>query len=1051
MSGFEIRREETLHKQAGAFILLVFALLTALFFFVKIPFVFENSAFLALQLIVLQSAIPIAVAYFAGRSYSNSGLIQLLILGCAILAYGIFNIVVAFGVLFMSAPGWTNFIVTVHNSGLLIFSATTFLGALVARLPRYHLESSQKGKHSVLSAYLAVAVFVVFFGFLALVEAVPPFVVLGEFTLFRQIVLGATVVLLVSGSILLGTMYLESKLSIIYWFALGLVLTAVGVVSILLEPALGTPLSWTGRAAQYVGCAFLLVAVLAKSSPISTVDGWVEAFKRDKRQFDLLSSKMNNAFAYQKTVLNERGNPPDFVFLEVNEAFERMTGLQREKVVGKKVTEIFSGARTSSKGWISIFGRVAFTGQTIRFEDYLESTGKWYSVSAYRPKKGYLVTLLEEITERKRMEEALRQSQEKYKNLTETTADFIWEMDSQGRYTYCSPQMEKLWGIKPAEMIGKAFFDLMPPNDKKRSMEFFAGVGASPKPFTGLETTAYVSQEGLIYLETSGVPFFDDNGKLLGFRGITRDITERKKTEEALRESEKRFRQVFESANVGKSLTLPTGEVKFNTAFCEMLGYTQDELRDKKWQELTPPEEIETIEKILGTLLSGEKNSARFNKRYLRKDGSVIWADVNTKLVSDVNGKPLHYITTAIDITERHKAETALAQSEKKYRRLYETSQDGIMARDLQGQMIDCNDAYARMLGYTKEELSQLRWQQVLPEKWHEQRERIVAEVIQSGRSVVFEREYLRKDGSVFPASVRTWQLTDENGTTIGTWSLVRDVTEQKELQRRLRDYALNLENLVEERTRQLKDAERLATIGQTAGMVGHDIRNPLQAISGGIYLAKLDLESMPEREAKENIRETLNEMEKSADYIDKIVMDLQDYAKPLKPFVQETDLNDLLQELLLKTEIPENIKASFRIDKAEQNIVTDSTLLNRILGNLVANAVQAMPQGGRLTIRAHQEAEDTVITVQDSGVGIPEDVKPKLFTPLFTTKAKGQGFGLAVVKRMTEALNGNVTFESQEGKGTKFIIRLPATKKNSKTNNIQVNDSNHTDLEKRK
>ena len=106
---------------------------------------------------------------------------------------------------------------------------------------------------------------------------------------------------------------------------------------------------------------------------------------------------------------------------------------------------------------------------------------------------------------------------------------------------------------------------------------------------------------------------------------------------------------------------------------------------------------------------------------------------------------------------------------------------------------------------------------------------------------------------------------------------------------------------------------------------------------------------------------------------------------------------------------------------------MVDCSLLQRILENLVSNAVQAMPNGGELTLQAHQEARDIVITVQDTGIGIPDKVKPKLFTPFFTTKSKGQGLGLAVVKRMTEALDGTVTFESKEGNGTTFIIRLPS------------------------
>ena len=229
---------------------------------------------------------------------------------------------------------------------------------------------------------------------------------------------------------------------------------------------------------------------------------------------------------------------------------------------------------------------------------------------------------------------------------------------------------------------------------------------------------------------------------------------------------------------------------------------------------------------------------------------------------------------------------------------------------------------------------------------------------------------------------------------------------------------------------KKLEKALRLAAIGETAGMVGHDIRNPLQAITGDVYLVKTELASTCESAEKKNALESLDEIEKNIDYINKIVADLQDYAKTMEPIAQETDLEALCKELLLGNKIPKNIKVSCNVEKTAKTIMVDNSLLKRILGNLVTNAVQAMPNGGELTMRARQEAGDNVITVQDTGIGIPDKVKPKLFTPFFTTKSKGQGLGLAVVKRMTEALNGTVTFESIEGNGTTFIVRFPPQKK---------------------
>jgi signal transduction histidine kinase len=127
---------------------------------------------------------------------------------------------------------------------------------------------------------------------------------------------------------------------------------------------------------------------------------------------------------------------------------------------------------------------------------------------------------------------------------------------------------------------------------------------------------------------------------------------------------------------------------------------------------------------------------------------------------------------------------------------------------------------------------------------------------------------------------------------------------------------------------------------------------------------------------------------------------------------------------------LPDNIEGACRVEKNARRQVTDPALLTRVLGNLVSNSVEAMPEGGKLNVHAFKEGNDMVITVEDTGCGIPENVRSKLFTPLFTTKSKGQGFGLAVVKRVTEALGGTVTYESEVGKGTKFILRLPPQKK---------------------
>ncbi len=256
----------------------------------------------------------------------------------------------------------------------------------------------------------------------------------------------------------------------------------------------------------------------------------------------------------------------------------------------------------------------------------------------------------------------------------------------------------------------------------------------------------------------------------------------------------------------------------------------------------------------------------------------------------------------------------------------------------------------------------------------------------------------------------------------------------QKELQIKLeekaaevKEYANQMEELANQRAKQLKDAERLSAIGATAGMVGHDIRNPLQAIVSDLYLATKEVEEIGvDQEAKKGLLESLRSIEDNVFYINKIVADLQDFAKPLKPTKESIDLADTIKEALTMVKIPEHIKLTIDASKNMPQLTADKTMIKRVLVNLIQNAVQAMPKGGDLIVQTDYKKQKIMISVHDTGEGIPEEVKTKIFTPLMTTKSKGQGFGLAVVKRMTEAMGGTVTFETEAQVGTKFTLKFP-------------------------
>jgi signal transduction histidine kinase len=260
----------------------------------------------------------------------------------------------------------------------------------------------------------------------------------------------------------------------------------------------------------------------------------------------------------------------------------------------------------------------------------------------------------------------------------------------------------------------------------------------------------------------------------------------------------------------------------------------------------------------------------------------------------------------------------------------------------------------------------------------------------------------------------------------VSVMSQIQDNTARIKAEKELEETNRNLEKIVEERTKQLKDSERLAAIGQVAGMVGHDIRNPLQAIVNELYLERDELINLPDNPEKKNLQESINFVEANLFYIDKIVQDLQDYTRPIKLQKQEMNIQDAVGDALLTVIVPSNIQVSISVNENLTKFEADPSITRRILTNLMQNALQAMPNGGQLTLSAQKKGKKAILTIEDTGVGIPDELKSKMFKPLFTTKAKGQGFGLPVVKRLVEAQGGKISFESKEGKGTKFIIELP-------------------------
>ena len=732
------------------------------------------------------------VAILSAWSYHSEGDLSLLFLGMATAVGGVLASVAGF-----AASISVNDNVALFNLGFLFSGGFQLLSAVLIVAGAVPSSQSRR-KHLLFFGYVAVATLVIASTVLVIGGFAPTFFAASGPTAIRQwIIVGAGALSAVS-SVLLGWQYRLSKSKVVFWYALALALLAISLVGLATYKTPNGPYNWATRVSYWLAGVYFLVAILMarprsgldSSSELGVSSNWAEAFRNDSRQLENLFSSMFDGFSYHKILVKE-GRPVDYVYIAVNDAFEKMTGLNRKDVIGKRVTEILPGIEKDPADWIGVYGKVAITGQPVIFENYAAQLDRWYSVSAYCPRKGYFVAIFEDITTRKKAEEALRESEARFHSTLDSMIEGGQIIGHDWRYIYINKAAEIQNRKSNKELLGNRYMDMWP----------------------GVEFT-----EGFVKLK------------------------------------------------------------------CCM--------------EERIPQEMENF--------------------FVFPDKTSGWYDLRITPV------PEGIFILSVDITERKTAELNLK--------------------------------------HKTEELE------------------------------------------------NTQRKLEENAVE-------------------LEEYSSQLEELAEQRANKLKDSERLAAIGATAGMVGHDIRNPLQAIISDVFLAKTELASIPDSEEKKNALESMDEIEKNIDYINKIVQDLQDYARPLNPKIEESDLKSIVEAFIAKNGLPKNITVKVKIADEARRIRADSYYLNRILFNLVTNAVQAMPDGGKLTIDAHKETDVTVLSVKDTGVGIPREIQDKMFTLMFTTKSKGQGFGLPVVKRMTESLGGTVSFTSQEGKGTSFTVCLPPPK----------------------
>ncbi len=382
-------------------------------------------------------------------------------------------------------------------------------------------------------------------------------------------------------------------------------------------------------------------------------------------------------------------------------------------------------------------------------------------------------------------------------------------------------------------------------------------------------------------------------------------------------------------------------------------------------------------------------------------------------------------INSMLDVIEHHtltleetvkERTTNLRESQEKLKSVLNTCPDAIINTDFEGNIIDFNPKMTEICGSNRNDLLGKSVFSFMNEKDRQKLFDKVAEMsVNSGNVINIECNIMKMNGAEYPAELSISVLNDPQGVPVGFVSVVRDLTERR---------------LLEER---LFKSERLAAIGELAGMIGHDLRNPLTAIKNAYYL----LEKRCAACEKSNGVDMLDIIDHSIDHANKVINDLLDYSREIHLELAECTPKSLLTDALSMVKNPDNVKI---VEKVSSNIKleADKSRIVRVFVNLSKNAFDAMPNGGTLEIRSHSDNDSVIIAFADNGIGISEDTLGKIFTPLFTTKAQGMGFGLAICKRIVEAHGGRISVESVVNKGTTFTVTLPI-KPNAK--GLKLND----------
>ena len=711
----------------------------------------------------------------------------------------------------------------------------------------------------------------------------------------------------------------------------------------------------------------------------------------------------------------------DYQIEFANTVASELTGYSKERLMGMDFRRLLS---ERDIGYLDQMHSEVGADESKRvcteMEVLTEKSLKWDAevcITIAKMEKGGVKTYayLRDITERKRMERDIREATKRFEKIAEMGEDGIIVFDEDSRIEFANTMAAEIMGLPKDQIFGREFFSLIGKRDEEFLEEMVTrGEGLGQKVCT--EMSLQTPQGKVKETEVCIAPTRSEDGQIKTYAYV-RDITERKKFERELKESEEKFRNLFERVRHGLFISTKEGHfVDCNRALLEMAGYQDKEefLNIDIAKELyVNPED----RKAFQDLVEKQGFVKDFEAEYKKKNGEKITILLSADAKTDGKETVIGYEGIIIDITDRKRMERELKEANDFLMNLIESSVDGIIVTDMKGDILIFNRGAENILGYKSEEVvGEMNIRSIYePGVAKEVMEKLKSPDYGGiGKLTSFPIFHRRKDGEMIEGDLSASIIYDDQGKEIASIGIFKDLRERLRIEREL------------QKTQQaLLQSEKLAAMGRLTSQIAHELNNPIYGIMNTLELLKTEIP--PQSKRRRILELSLSETQR----LTEMLRNMLSFSKPEEEKRRLIKMNELVEGILLVMEKQmreANIKVETDFDEEIPEVMASTNQMRQVMLNMIKNAKEAMPKGGTLTVRTRREDNKVLIHIQDTGIGIPEEIKDKIFDAFFTTKqkVKGVGLGLSVCYGIIKDHGGEIKVESVEEKGTTFTISLP-------------------------